>query len=95
MYDFYILTNNFDVSLRKLRDYIDKRGTIEWDRDPFREDVLTEYGKAYDKLRVQTQNGILITKPEFEKIIIRLRDFMNHFNEDVKWNHLERQFEQE
>ena len=93
IYDFFVLTNNFDVSISKLREYIDKRGTIEWDRNPFREDVLTEYAKAYDKLKVLTCDGKLITKPVFAEIIIRLRDFMGKYNEDVKWNHLTKTFE--
>lgn len=95
IYDFYILTNNFDISISKLREYINKRGTIEWDKDPFREDVLNEYGKAYNKLKVQTHKGELITKPVFAEIIIRLRDFMNNYDKNVKWNHLTKSFEQE
>lgn len=94
IYDFYILTNNFDVSLSKLREYITKRGLIEWDRDPFREDVLTEYAKSYDKLRVQTATGELINKPEFNKIILRLRYFMNEYNSNCIWDHLERAFKE-
>lgn len=92
IYDFYILTNNFDVDISKLRNYIERRGTIEWDRDPFREEVLTEYGKAYDKLKVMTHNGLLVNKPDFNKVILRLRDFMNMYKKDVIWNHIEREF---
>lgn len=94
IYDFYILTNNFDVDLSKLRWYIKLRGLIDWNADPFREDVLVEYAKAYDKLRVQTTDGILINKPEFNRIILRLRDFMNKYYTHCVWNHLERTFKE-
>ena len=92
LYDFYILTNNFDVSMKTIREYIVKRGLIEWDRTPFREDVLIEYSKAYDKLKVFTKDGLPITKPEFEKIIYRLHDVMIRYNDDTTWNHAERNF---
>ena len=95
LYDFYILTNNFDVKMSVLRKYVDMRGTIEWDRDPFREEVLSEYAKAYGVLKVETRDGVGITKPAFDVIIYRLRDFMNNYNNDVVWSHVERVYKQE
>lgn len=92
IYDFYILTNNFDVNMSQLRQYIINRGLIDWNADPFREEVVTQYAKAYDKLNVVTQNGVLIDKPELNKILLRLREFMNNYNNDVTWNHVERVF---
>lgn len=92
IYDFYILTNNFDVSLPKLKEYIIKRGLIDWNADPFREEVVTQYAKAYDKLTVATCDGRIITKPELDKILLRLRDFMDNYGNNVVWNHTERVF---
>lgn len=92
IYDFYILTNNFDVSLPKLKEYIINRGLIDWNADPFREEVVTQYAKAYDKLTVATCDGRIINKPELNKILLRLRDFMENYDNDVVWNHTERVF---
>lgn len=92
IYDFYILTNNFDVSLPKLKEYIINRGLIDWNADPFREEVVTQYAKAYDKLTVATCDGRIINKPELDKILLRLRDFMGNYDNNVVWNHTERVF---
>ena len=93
IYDFYILTNNFDVSLPKLKEYIIiNRGLIDWNADPFREEVVAQYAKAYDKLTVATCDGRIINKPELSKILLRLRDFMNNYDNNVTWNHMERVF---
>lgn len=92
IHDFYILTNNFDVSLPKLKEYIINRDLIDWNADPFREEVVTQYAKAYDKLMVATCDGRVINKPELSKILLRLRDFMENYDNDVTWNHMERVF---
>ena len=92
IYDFYILTNNFDVNLSKLKECIINRGLIDWNADPFREEVVTQYAKAYDKLTVATCDGRIINKPELNKILLRLRDFMENYNNDVTWDHVERVF---
>ena len=93
IYDFYILTNNFDVSMDKLRNFIELRGSIDWDADPFREDVQKEYAKAYDKLVVRTIKGQDLEKPKFRDIISRLQYFMMNLNNNVKWNHIDRKME--
>lgn len=95
IYDFFILTNNFDVAMSKLRKYIELRGLIDWNADPFREEVLTEYAKAYGKLTVATCNNVIIRKPEFGDIILRLRDFMNKYESDDVWHHIGREFRSE
>lgn len=93
IYDFYILTNNFDVDMVKLRKYVDLRGVIDWSADPFREVVMTEYSKAYNALKVTTINGEAIMKPAFEVVIGQLQMFMNKYEMSSKWNHLTRTFE--
>lgn len=95
IYDFYILTNHFDVDMGKLRDYIIKRGLIDWNADPFREEVVTEYAKAYDKLNVVTCGGVIINKPDLNRILLRLRDFMNRYESNDIWYHREREFRSE
>lgn len=92
LYDFYILTSNFDVNLATLRDYVVKRGLIDWNADPFREDVMREYAYAYNKLTVKSISGVEIIKPEFNVVIDRLRYFMSRYNDNVKWSHLEKKY---
>jgi hypothetical protein len=92
IYDFYILTNNFDVSMKLLRKYVELRGTIEWDKDPFREDVLIQYSGVYDKLKVYSINGKYIEKPRFSDVIGRVQVIVNEFNSDCKWSHTDRSF---
>lgn len=94
LYDFYILTNNFDVDLPKLVSYIDKRGTIDWNDSPFTEDILVEYGKAYEKLNIITCDNRLLSKPRFAEIVLRLRDFMGNCKSNLRWNHVSRRFEE-
>lgn len=92
LYDFYILTSNFDVDLNVLRSYIDKRGLVDWNADPFREDVMKQYAYAYDKLVVKSISGVELIKPEFVQIIDRLRYFMSRYNDNVKWSYLEKKY---
>ena len=82
IYDFFILTNNFKVDMIKLHEYVNRRGLIDWDADPFKENVLVEYSKAYDKLDISTVDGSPILKPEFSLVIERLQWFMNNYNFD-------------
>lgn len=92
IYDFYILTNNFDVDMEKLRKYVELRGLIDWSADPFREVVMVEYGKAYNALKVATVKGEAIQKPPFDIVIGQLQSFMNKYETGCKWNHLTRTF---
>ena len=65
LYDFWVITNNFDFDYNKLREFIAKRGNAEWDNIPFSDTILTEYAKAWNKLRLQSVTNHVIPKPEF------------------------------
>lgn len=76
LYDFYAITNFFDIDYQKLRDYIEKRGGAEWDNIPFNDNVLVQYKYAWDKLDLQSFNGVeQIEKPEFNDAINRFYKF--------------------
>ena len=88
LYDFYIITCNFDVDLVKLNKYIELRGIIEWDKDPFSQEVLEQYAIAYDKLSVMSVRDIVIHKPKFDEVITQLNIFMRGLQRgDTVWRH--------
>lgn len=94
IYDFYVLTNNFDVSMKKLIEYINSRGLIDWNADPFRVEVVEQYAIAYDKLIVTTIEGEEIKKPELNNILSRLKEFVDNYDELKVWKHVSREFEE-
>lgn len=96
LYDFFILTNCFDVDIKKWREYTLQNDGIDWESTPFREDRLIEYAKAYDTLQVtDVETGIQKSKPTFEQCINRIDVFSQVFNFDKFWNHTTGVFEDE
>ena len=93
IYDIYILLRNFDIDMNKLRGYVEKRGTIEWDSDPFREDVYRELGKAYNSLNIVSISGEHIFKPDFDKVMNMFRFFMSGYNKESYWRFSEQRFD--
>lgn len=88
LYDFYIITSNFDIDLIKLNKYIEIRGTIEWDKDPFREEVLEQYALAYSRLDIRNVFGVALKKPNFGDVITLLNVFMRGLQRgDTVWSH--------
>lgn len=81
LYDVYILYQSFDIDYKKLNEYIIRRNTIDWVKDPFREDVLVQYAYAYDKLRITNANNKDIRKPEFNMCISALKTIVMNLNE--------------
>ena len=86
LYDVLILYNNFDINYTLLADCIDKRGTIDWANNPFREEVLVEYAKAYDKLVIG--NPLVIEKPSFRDCIHILSFIVNKLKELGRYEEL-------
>lgn len=81
LYDVYILFQSFDIDYRRLYEYIKRRNTIDWAKDPFREDVLVQYAYAYDKLKVNNAVNNNIQKPEFKECISVLKTIVINLNE--------------
>lgn len=91
LYDFYAITNFFDVDLKKLSEFIELRGGAEWQNLPFNDDVLVQYKHAWDKLDLQSfnSNGI-IDKPEFNDALRRFSIIATAICEKLpvtKWEH--------
>lgn len=68
LYDFFIIYNSCNVDINKLAEFISIRG-IDWNATPFREEVIREYSKAYDKLILKNIYGKEMVKPEFDECI--------------------------
>lgn len=95
LYDFWVITNNFDFDYQKLQDYIDLRGGADWDNIPFSDTILIEYAKAWNKLVLQTPNGGVLQKPDFATVLERfyyvalsIKGNENH----TMWSHIKLQF---
>lgn len=71
LYDFYVITNAFDINLDKLADYIAVRGGAEWDNIPFNDDVIREYAMAWDKLSLASMADEHLDKPNFQEVLER------------------------
>lgn len=71
LYDFFILTSHFNFDYKKLQDYVERRGTAEWDNIPFSDVVLVEYKKAWDKLFLQSPDGRVLPKPDFHTVLLQ------------------------
>ena len=93
LYDFYIITSNFDIDMEKLKEYIVLRNTIKWGADPFREEVLVQYAIAYDKLNLIGTDGYELSKPRFDDVIAQLSTFMRGYNDgSTTWSSKDRRF---
>lgn len=64
LYDVHIITSSCTVDADKVREYLERRG-IDWDASPFKDVVIKEYARGYDKLDITSCNGKLIDKPDF------------------------------
>ncbi len=76
LYDFYAITNFFDVDMQKLSKYIELRSGAEWDNIPFNDDIIVQYKRAWDKLELRNYNGNgILEKPEFMDALKRFYQF--------------------
>lgn len=93
IYDFWVITNYFDVDLDTLSKMIIERGNAEWDNIPFNEDVIREYKRAWDKLQlVEYRTGAALFKPDFNEVIDRFYAVVTPVKAGktgVFWNHKE------
>lgn len=95
LYDFYILTNCFNVSMRSLLNEVNIRNTIDWQATPFRDEVKVQYKKAYDSLVITDPRNTdrNDSKPEFGVVLDRVLLFYNNWDQELKWNCSDRRFE--
>ena len=92
LYDFWVITNNFDFDYDTLRDFIERRGGAEWQNIPFDETILLEYAKAWDKLVLQTPTHGTLEKPLFRVALERFYEIALPMKEQAvytRWSHTE------
>lgn len=91
LYDFYAITDFFDVDLHKLNEYVILRGGAQWENIPFNDVILREYEHAWEKLVLENSFGTgSIEKPPFEVVLYRYYKIAlplksNNFAE--RWDH--------
>lgn len=95
LYDFYILTNCFNVSMSDLLSEVNIRNTIDWEATPFRDEVKVQYKKAYDSLVITDPKNMekMVNKPDFGTVLDRVFLFYNNWDQNIKWNCSDRSFE--
>ena len=97
LYDFYILVNHFNVDYNSLVYCINNRAGFNpelWENIPFKEEILVEYKKAWDKLVLTSSaTGRPLNKPSFNDCIstyysialfIKSGNVANYWNADEK-----------
>lgn len=91
MYDFYAITQFFDVDLKKLYELITIRGGAEWQNIPFNPTVIEQYQHAWDKLDLRAFGGSgAIAKPDFDVALDRFYEIaltLKDGNASYKWEH--------
>lgn len=96
LYDFYVLTNLYDVDYLELKKFIQRRGNAEWDNIPFSDEALIQYEKAWEKLNlVNSKTGTALKKPRFDECIGRFNQFANLLKSNKTlqyWSHVNLQF---
>ena len=94
LYDFWVITNNFDFDYNKLRNFIEKRGTAEWDNIPFSDTVVIKYANAWNKLDlINSVTGANLYKPSFDEVIERFDHIALPLKagvEFIRWDHNKR-----
>lgn len=97
IYDFYAITNFFDVDLQLLKEFTELRGGAEWEHIPFKEDVIEQYEYAWEKLELR--NPIVsakLEKPLFADVLDRYYTIAIAIKENLdvtKWNHKNKQLQ--
>ncbi len=94
LYDFYVITNNFDVNISSLSDMISKRGELDYGLSPVRDEIMDGYRHAYDTLNLNVNadaNRDLVEKPSFDTVIHRLRIFVSRLEVGGIWDHVSKE----
>lgn len=94
LYDFYIITNCFDVDLPVMNEYVENDVGIDWSNTPLDENICSAYERAYSKLVVRDPyaNNWIATKPSFNVVIERVSIFVCNIKSCLKWKCGERRF---
>lgn len=75
IYDLYCISNCFNFNTLLINEFIIKRTQgvgADWNNFPFKEDVIIEYKKAYDKLILTSMyKNVSLNKPDFYEVMKR------------------------
>lgn len=90
IFDFFVITQWFDVDMIALRHEVERIGSIEWEASPLRQDILSEYKVLYNALglkyvvKTKGHPSVMLT---FEAAMCRLANFVAFIQEDCVWVH--------
>lgn len=88
LYDFYIITNCFDVDIPTLKNEINSDCSIDWSMNPLNQEMILKYQHAYSKLQVRRNNTIISPNAagcKFEDVMGRLNMFMLEIDNNCRW----------
>lgn len=95
LYDLYAITNVFNLDVSVLYQCIALRtnyDTTVWDHIPFSEDIILQYSKAWDKLKLTPYNDDLaLEKPDFLEVLTRFNSIaftLKKHTDGVFWDHV-------
>ena len=71
IYDLFVLSENFNINIQKLAEFIKYRGNAEWEHIPFSDEIIVQYSKAWDKLVLRTPTDQQLSKPAFNDVLDR------------------------
>lgn len=89
LYDFYIITNCFDVDLDMLNNELSRR-EVDWNASPMKQEVTVQYKRAYNSLKIAglSDNNIKSiedTAYNFDTVIGRVGLFVDNIRTKSKW----------
>ena len=88
LYDFFIITNSFNVDMKLLKAYIHQRGGLEVPETLTDNSILRGWEHAYNTLHIYNKDGNdigLSVKPPFTDIINRLSSFVAALDSNAYW----------
>lgn len=76
--DAYTICNLPSIDLEKVKTLLTRRGIwpLPADEFPFRPDRTAELAHAYEKFRLRAPNSTLVDKPEFDKVVTEVCNFL-------------------
>lgn len=95
LYDFYIITNSFDVDVDTLRDELTNHSSIDWNNSPMEPSIRDKYEQAYSKLRIYNGDDFKfaeISGVTFKNALTRLGSFINYIDKPFLWKCGDRTF---
>lgn len=93
IYDLYCISNCFDFNTSLINEFILKRtqgAGADWNNFPFKEEIIVEYKKAYDKLILTSMyKNVSLNKPDFYEVMKRFNTICEQLlkNKESFWDY--------